>query len=87
MSAAFFVTGTAPGAGKTFASVVLLHALRQRGLRAVGAAFDAKLVPAAGDRHIEFRFDLPEVRIERTGDVGEVVVVHVRSERQDLLRC
>jgi len=36
MSRAFFVTGTDTGAGKTFTSVVLLHALRQRGLRAVG---------------------------------------------------
>jgi dethiobiotin synthetase len=33
---AFFVTGTDTGAGKTFTSVVLLHALHQRGLRAVG---------------------------------------------------
>ena len=36
MTTAFFVTGTDTGAGKTFASTVLLHALRQRGLRAVG---------------------------------------------------
>lgn len=36
MSRAFFVTGTDTGAGKTFVSTVLLHALRQRGLRAVG---------------------------------------------------
>lgn len=36
MSLAFFVTGTDTGAGKTFTSSVLLHALRQRGLRAVG---------------------------------------------------
>lgn len=36
MSTAFFVTGTDTGAGKTFTSTVLLHALRQRGLRAVG---------------------------------------------------
>lgn len=36
MSTAFFVTGTDTGAGKTFTSSVLLHALRQRGLRAVG---------------------------------------------------
>lgn len=36
MSRAFFVTGTDTGAGKTFTSVVLLHALRQRGLRAIG---------------------------------------------------
>ncbi len=36
MTPAFFVTGTDTGAGKTFASTVLLHALRQRGLRAVG---------------------------------------------------
>ena len=32
----FFVTGTDTGAGKTFASSTLLHALRGRGLRAVG---------------------------------------------------
>lgn len=32
----FFVTGTDTGAGKTFASSSLLHALRGRGLRAVG---------------------------------------------------
>jgi dethiobiotin synthetase len=32
----FFVTGTDTGVGKTWASSVLLHALRQRGLRAVG---------------------------------------------------
>ncbi len=32
----FFVTGTATGIGKTFASVALLHALRASGLRAVG---------------------------------------------------
>lgn len=36
MDTAFFVTGTDTGAGKTFTSTVLLHALRQRGLRAVG---------------------------------------------------
>lgn len=37
MSAAgVFVTGTDTGAGKTTASVALLHALRARGLRAVG---------------------------------------------------
>ena len=36
MTTAFFVTGTDTGAGKTFTSTVLLHALRQRGLRAVG---------------------------------------------------
>ena len=33
---AFFVTGTDTGIGKTVASVALLHALRARGLRAVG---------------------------------------------------
>lgn len=31
-----FITGTDTGVGKTFSSTVLLHALRQRGLRAVG---------------------------------------------------
>ena len=31
-----FVTGTDTGAGKTLASCTLLHALRARGLRAVG---------------------------------------------------
>ncbi|HSX64666.1 MAG TPA: ATP-dependent dethiobiotin synthetase BioD, partial [Pseudoxanthomonas sp.] len=31
-----FVTGTDTGAGKTLASSALLHALRARGLRAVG---------------------------------------------------
>lgn len=36
MSKAWFVTGTDTGVGKTFASVALLHALRARGLRAVG---------------------------------------------------
>lgn len=36
MTPAFFVTGTDTGAGKTFASTVLLHALRRQGLRAVG---------------------------------------------------
>ena len=36
MTTAFFVTGTDTGAGKTFTSTVLLHALRLRGLRAVG---------------------------------------------------
>jgi len=36
MNRAFFVTGTDTGAGKTFTSSVLLHALRQRGLRAIG---------------------------------------------------
>lgn len=36
MTRAFFVTGTDTGVGKTFTSTVLLHALRQRGLRAVG---------------------------------------------------
>lgn len=36
MSQAWFVTGTDTGVGKTFASVALLHALRARGLRAVG---------------------------------------------------
>lgn len=33
---AFFVTGTDTDAGKTYASVALLHALRRRGLSAVG---------------------------------------------------
>lgn len=36
MTHAFFVTGTDTGIGKTVASVALLHALRARGLRAVG---------------------------------------------------
>src|SRR5690606_30377024 len=36
MSRAWFVTGTDTGVGKTHASVALLHALRARGLRAVG---------------------------------------------------
>src|SRR5690606_5190023 len=35
-AAGVFVTGTDTGAGKTTASVALLHALRARGLRAVG---------------------------------------------------
>lgn len=34
--ASYFVTGTDTGAGKTFASVALLHALRRGGARAVG---------------------------------------------------
>ena len=34
--AAFYVTGTDTGIGKTFSSCALLHALRQRGYRAVG---------------------------------------------------
>jgi len=34
--AAFYVTGTDTGIGKTFSSCILLHALRQRGRRAVG---------------------------------------------------
>ncbi|WP_202839379.1 dethiobiotin synthase [Luteimonas saliphila] len=36
MNRACFVTGTDTGVGKTFASAALLHALRARGLRAVG---------------------------------------------------
>lgn len=36
MSRAWFVTGTDTGVGKTFASVALLHALRARGMHAVG---------------------------------------------------
>ena len=36
MTRTWFVTGTDTGIGKTFASVALLHALRGRGLRAVG---------------------------------------------------
>lgn len=36
MSAGFYVTGTDTGIGKTVASAALLHALRARGLRAVG---------------------------------------------------
>ncbi len=36
MTRSCFVTGTDTGVGKTFASVALLHALRARGLRAVG---------------------------------------------------
>lgn len=36
MSRTWFVTGTDTGIGKTFAAVALLHALRGRGLRAVG---------------------------------------------------
>ncbi|MGJ4728267.1 dethiobiotin synthase [Luteimonas sp. SDU101] len=36
MTRAWFVTGTDTGVGKTFASVALLHALRERGLSAVG---------------------------------------------------
>src|SRR5690554_2648974 len=35
-AASLFVTGTDTGAGKTLASAALLHALRSRGLRAVG---------------------------------------------------
>ncbi|MBP6797378.1 MAG: dethiobiotin synthase [Luteimonas sp.] len=36
MSRSWFVTGTDTGIGKTYASVALLHALRARGLRAIG---------------------------------------------------
>ena len=36
MTRGYYVTGTDTGAGKTCASVALLHALRARGLRAVG---------------------------------------------------
>ena len=36
MSAGFYITGTDTGIGKTVASTALLHALRARGLRAVG---------------------------------------------------
>jgi dethiobiotin synthetase len=36
MASGYYVTGTDTAAGKTFASVALLHALRGRGLRAVG---------------------------------------------------
>jgi dethiobiotin synthetase len=36
MAKGFYVTGTDTAAGKTFASVALLHALQARGLRAVG---------------------------------------------------
>jgi dethiobiotin synthetase len=36
MAIGYYVTGTDTAAGKTFASVALLHALRARGLRAVG---------------------------------------------------
>ena len=36
MSRSWFVTGTDTGIGKTFASVALLHALRARGLHAIG---------------------------------------------------
>lgn len=36
MAQGYYVTGTDTGAGKTVASVALLHALRARGLRAVG---------------------------------------------------
>ena len=36
MAKGYYVTGTDTAAGKTFASVALLHALRARGLRAVG---------------------------------------------------
>jgi dethiobiotin synthetase len=36
VSGAWFVTGTDTGVGKTHASVALLHALRTRGLRAIG---------------------------------------------------
>ncbi|HRO27984.1 MAG TPA: ATP-dependent dethiobiotin synthetase BioD, partial [Luteimonas sp.] len=36
MTRSWFVTGTDTGIGKTFAAVALLHALRARGLRAVG---------------------------------------------------
>ena len=36
MAKGYYVTGTDTAAGKTFASVALLHALRDRGLRAVG---------------------------------------------------
>jgi dethiobiotin synthetase len=36
MNRGFFVTGTGTGIGKTLASCTLLHALRARGLRAVG---------------------------------------------------
>jgi len=36
MTRSWFITGTDTGVGKTFASVALLHALRSRGLAAVG---------------------------------------------------
>ncbi|MGN6112782.1 MAG: dethiobiotin synthase [Luteimonas sp.] len=36
MTSGFFVTGTDTGIGKTLSSCTLLHALRERGLRAVG---------------------------------------------------
>ncbi|MCL1635613.1 dethiobiotin synthase [Luteimonas sp. SX5] len=36
MNSRFYITGTDTGIGKTVASVALLHALRARGLRAVG---------------------------------------------------
>ena len=49
MTRAWFVTGTDTGIGKTFASVALLHALRARGLRAVGM----KPVAAGCERTME----------------------------------
>lgn len=41
---ALFVTGTDTEIGKTAASTALLHALRRRGLRAVGMKPDRKSV-------------------------------------------
>ena len=36
MASGYYVTGTDTAAGKTFASVALIHALRARGLRVAG---------------------------------------------------
>jgi hypothetical protein len=54
-----------------------------RGLSALGAAFDPELVTAPSDGDIEFGLHLPQVDIERTRDVREVVIVDVRREGQD----
>ncbi|MQY51997.1 dethiobiotin synthase [Rhodocyclus tenuis] len=46
---AWFIAGTDTGVGKTFVTCALLHALRQRGLRAVGMKPVASGTDVAGD--------------------------------------
>ena len=56
------------------------------GLRGSCRALDAELVPAPRNRDVELGFDLPDIGVERAGDVCQVVVVRVRGERENLLR-
>jgi len=54
------------------------------GLRIRGVAFDPELVAAPRDGDIEFGLNLPQVDVERTRDVREVVVCRRPTRRSGL---